>query len=230
MNDKVKLPFLCAVLLFPLFASAENHSISVGYMWSNIGLGSGNEPNGNEQDIIERNLPKLNGFNIKYRYEWDSPLSLIGSLSYSTGSSSIPINGQVNHLETGPSNPHKINVDYSVKKFSLLTGPAYRVNDYISFYGLAGISHYKGDIDIKSSISAGNSSLDKNVNLNQSGTGLAYSVGVQINPMPNLVVDLSYEGSRNKIETKGEVPIFGDVKQSNAGNTNGFVVGIGYRF
>lgn len=168
MNDKVKLPFLCAVLLFPLFASAENHSISVGYMRSNIGLGSGNELNGNEHEFIETNVPKLNGFNIKYRYEWDSPLSLIGSLSYSTGSSSKTINGQDNQPGTAFSTPDKLNIGYSVKKFSLLAGPAYRVNDYISFYGLAGISHYKGDADIEVSVITG----DKNINLNQSSIGL----------------------------------------------------------
>ncbi len=43
-----------------------------------------------------------------------------------------------------------------IKYYSFLAGPAYRLNDYISFYGLVGISHTKakGDYEWRNSVGA----------------------------------------------------------------------------
>lgn len=60
-------------------------------------------------------------------------------------------------------------------------GPSYRVNEFVSLYGLAGTAHGK----IKAS----------GTDFKESATGFAYGAGVQIAPAANWTVDIGYEGS-----------------------------------
>ncbi|MBI6222077.1 outer membrane beta-barrel protein [Proteus mirabilis] len=96
-----------------------------------------------------------------------------------------------------------------MKYYSLLVGPAYRINDYVSFYAVAGFAHTKAE--------------DKTTYLtqyteemSQSKTSFAYGAGIQFNPLENMSVGLGYEGTR--------------VKYNDNVSINGFNVTVGYRF
>ncbi len=153
-------------------ALADNHTISMGYAQASV-----------------QNLKNIHGGNLQYRYEWNSPVSGMGSFTFMKGDKSAP-EGKA-----------------EAKYYSLLAGPAYRINDYISLYGLAGAAYSKGKFimqEDKSSMSA-------------NSTRFAYAAGVVINPTQDLSVNIGYEGTTAKM--LGEKM-----------NINGFNVGVGYRF
>ncbi|MGC6387387.1 Ail/Lom family outer membrane beta-barrel protein [Ewingella sp. S1.OA.A_B6] len=178
---------LVATIGFSTFAQADNHTVSLGYAY------------GKADDV------KLKGVDVKYRYEWDSPVSMIASFTYMKDNiSDSMING---YEENG-----YVNKSTDVKYYSLTAGPAYRVNDYISAYALVGLSRSKIDVNLYYS---GN---DYTEDRNTHSTNLAYSAGVQINPIPQMVVDVAYQGSK----IKG----FNDYST----HMNGVVIGLGYRF
>lgn len=170
----------CAVI--STNAVADNHTVSLGYAQSKI-----------------QDFKNIRGVNVQYRYEWDSPLSVIGSFTYMKGDDSYSLR------ENGSGYDGKTDVKY----YSLLAGPAYRINDYVSFYALAGFAHTKAE--------------DKTTYLTQyseeyssNKTSFAYGAGVAINPVENIAVNIGYEGTRVKYEENVSV--------------NGFNISVGYRF
>ncbi|MDC9597496.1 Ail/Lom family outer membrane beta-barrel protein [Xenorhabdus sp. XENO-2] len=178
--------FMCGSVAY-----ADSQTVAVGYAQSKI------------QDI-----KNLRGVNLHYRYEWDSPVSIIGSFAYMKGNES--------HSGYNDYGPRKANAD--LKYYSLMAGPAYRINDYMSVYGLLGFAHSKVDL------SEGETERGRNgeiiyysVKADNKSTSLAYGAGVEINPMPNLSLYAGYEGS----SLKGHEDRF---------NINGFNIGVGYRF
>lgn len=178
---------LVATIGFSSFAQADNHTVSLGYAY------------GKADDV------KLKGVDVKYRYEWDSPVSVIASFTYMKDNIS---DSMVNGFEANG----YIDQSVDVKYYSLAAGPAYRINDYISAYALVGVSHSKIDSNLYYS---GNNYRE---NDNTSSTNLSYSAGVQVNPIAQMVIDVAYQGSK----IKG----FNDYST----NMNGIVVGLGYRF
>ncbi|MCE1787330.1 Ail/Lom family outer membrane beta-barrel protein, partial [Enterobacter hormaechei] len=101
------------------------------------------------------------GFNLKYRYELDNNFGVIGSFTlthqgydYYYGSSKIG---------TG-------DLDY----YSLMAGPTYRFNEYVSVYGLVGAAHRK----VKGEFSA----YGYDFEYKESKTSAAYGLGLQFNP------------------------------------------------
>lgn len=116
-------------------------------------------------------------------------------------------------LEWMNSNP-RMQIAY----YSFLAGPAYRLNDYISFYGLVGISHTKakGDYEWRNSVGADESDGYLSESVSKKSTDFAYAAGVIINPWGNMSVNIGYEGTKADIYGKHSV--------------NGFTVGVGYRF
>ncbi|MDA6077053.1 Ail/Lom family outer membrane beta-barrel protein [Edwardsiella anguillarum] len=72
----------------------------------------------------------ITGVNLKYRYEWDSPLSLMTSFTYMGGSKAF-------NESAGPEY-YRGNGD--LKYYSLAAGPAWRINDSVSVYGLLGLT------------------------------------------------------------------------------------------
>ncbi|RLR18082.1 hypothetical protein D8L93_03970 [Sodalis-like symbiont of Bactericera trigonica] len=76
---KTSFSIIVLALLMPVKALSDNHSLSVGYLLSNMT----NDTHGRMS-----NDDRLDGFNIKYRYEWGEPLSLISSLSYMSANAS----------------------------------------------------------------------------------------------------------------------------------------------
>ncbi|CDH03764.1 Ail/Lom family outer membrane beta-barrel protein [Xenorhabdus bovienii] len=158
--------------------AAGESTISAGYAQSHVKSGG---------DKLKEN-PK--GFNIKYRYEFDNNWSVIGSLAYTHQGYEYYYGGH----KTGT-----VDLDY----YSLTAGPAYRINEYVSAYGLVGSGH--GKVEAKNKINGSSHSENK--------TELAYAAGLQINPIPNIAIDASYEYSK-----------LGEVKVGT------WMIGVGYRF
>ncbi|EBM4470454.1 hypothetical protein D1K53_03730 [Salmonella enterica] len=165
-------------------AQADTNALSVGYAQSKV-----------------QDFKNIRGVNMKYRYEDDSPVSFITSLSYLYGDSKA----------SGSSEPEGIHYHdkFDVKYGSLMVGPAYRLNDNFSLYALGGAGTMKATLK-EHSTQDGESASGK---ISSRKTGFAWGAGVQMNPMENIVIDVGYEGS-NISSTK----------------INGFNVGVGYRF
>lgn len=136
---------------------------------------------------------KLKGVNAQYRYEWDSPLSALVSSSYLTGNDR-------SDYRTGYEN-----VD--AKYFSLLAGPAYRINEYVSAYAIGGLAQTRTDYEEKSYNGSYYSSEKNNK------TSFAYGVGAIFNATPNVSINIGYEGTK-----------------VSGNKVNGFNIGAGYRF
>lgn len=187
MKSKITLmAVLCAGLLAGNTALANNHTVSIGYAQSKV-----------------EDFKNLRGVNVQYRYEWDSPLSVIGSFSYLKGDESFSeredFYGDISGYDG------KTNVKY----YSLMAGPAYRLNDYVSLYALIGAAHTKVDENV--------TYLDGwSEKYSENKTSLSWGAGIVVNPVSNLSVSVGYEGTR--------------VKYSEDVAINGFNIGIGYRF
>jgi len=65
-------------------------------------------------------------------------------------------------------------------------GPAFRLNDWASIYGVVGIGYGKYQAN-------DTSSRDK---ADTSDVGFSYGAGMQFNPMQDIAVDVGYEQSR----------------------------------
>jgi putative virulence related protein PagC len=185
----------CATLGMNFNAMADNHTVSLGYQQTHI-----------------KDFGKINGVNVKYRFEWDSPVSIITSFSYMGATeSATEYLGQIGNLGTFD---HVTEEKFNY--YSLSMGPAFRFNDYISFYGLVGINHNKAHY--KERIVAKSPGVTADYNSEKSrGTSFMYGAGVQVNPMENIVIDLGYEGSHSGMKDNNHA-------------INSFNVGLGYRF
>ncbi|KNC08843.1 membrane protein [Klebsiella sp. RIT-PI-d] len=126
---------------------------------------------------------KAKGFNLKYRYENDTPLGVIGSFTYTE--------------KDGTSDGYYNKAQY----YGFTAGPAYRLNDWASVYGVVGFGYGKSQVN------------DIPDNHSSSDYGVAYGAGVQFNPMENVALDFSYEQSR--------------IRSVDVGT---WIAGVGYRF
>ncbi|WP_337261479.1 MULTISPECIES: Ail/Lom family outer membrane beta-barrel protein [unclassified Serratia (in: enterobacteria)] len=181
---------LVAALGLSTLAQADQHTVSVGYAQSKV-----------------QNLHNINGVNLKYRYEWDSPVSVIGSFTYMSGKDDY------SYLLARDI----INNEAKIKYYSLSVGPAYRFNEFISAYGLLGFNRNKVDYSSQWYNYQGSYVLAGSQSGNENKTSLMYGAGVQINPIENVAVDIGYEGSRLNIAGQSH-------------DINGFNIAIGYRF
>ncbi|PZY73136.1 Ail/Lom family protein [Escherichia coli] len=89
--------------------------------------------------------------------------------------------------------------------FSVMAGPSVRVNEWFSAYAMAGVSYSR-----VSTFSGDYLRVDDG---RHSNTSLAWGAGVQFNPTESVAIDIAYEGSGS-----------GDWR------TDGFIVGVGYKF
>lgn len=184
MNINKKLLALSVVLAALgncAIAQADTQTISLGYAIAKA-----------------KGVNNIRGATAKYHYQSNDALGYIGSLTY-MGSG----NKDNSFYHDGDVYEGKSKVNY----FSLLAGPSYRVNEYISFYGLVGIGMGKNQWF------ASNKSTAIKVSDTQRASAIAYGAGVQIAPAANWTVDVGYEGAA-----------FKDTK------LNGFNLGLGYRF
>ncbi|UIL51045.1 MULTISPECIES: Ail/Lom family outer membrane beta-barrel protein [Pantoea] len=187
MKSKIALmALLCGGLFTGSAALADNHTVSVGYAQSKVD-----------------DFKNIRGVNVQYRYEWDSPLSVIGSFSYMKGDDTYSErNDYFNEIGGYDSKTE-------LKYYSLMAGPAYRINDYVSLYGLIGLAHTK--VEDKTTYLTQYSE-----EYNESKTSFAYGAGVVVNPISALSISVGYEGTR--------------VKYNDDVAINGFNIAVGYRF
>ena len=188
MKSAILSSLIIATLGCSLPAMADSQTFSLGYAQSKV-----------------QDFKNIRGVNAKYRYEWDSPVSIIGSLTYMSGKR----NSSIDTPGVGSDSSHA-----SMKYYSLSAGPAYRFNSYISIYGLLGVNYDKADFSYSSSTLSGSSWESSG---SSKKAALMYGAGVQINPVENVSIDIGYEGSSYK-DTEKTLSI------------NGFNLGIGYRF
>ena len=131
---------------------------------------------------------KMNGFNLKYRYEQDNnPLGVIGSFTY-TEKDRTDASGDYNKTQY----------------YGITAGPAYRLNDWASIYGVVGVGYGKFQ-------QTENQGLNRTAS--NSDYGFSYGAGMQFNPIENVALDFSYEQSR--------------IRNVDVGT---WIAGVGYRF
>ncbi|MBS9425050.1 Ail/Lom family outer membrane beta-barrel protein [Photorhabdus caribbeanensis] len=164
--------------VFAFAANADEHTISGGYAQSHMKFGD---------DKVDDH-PK--GLNLKYRYELDNNWGVISSFTYTYLGY---------EFYSGGRKVAKADIDY----YSLMAGPTYRFNDYVSAYGMVGAA--RGKVKVSDFVHSESESNSK--------TSIGYGLGLQFNPMPNWTIDTSYEYSK-----------LGETKVGT------WVVGVGYRF
>ncbi|MCU6663865.1 MAG: outer membrane protein OmpX [Leclercia sp.] len=142
---------------------------------------------GYAQSDMQGVMNKTNGFNLKYRYEQDSnPLGVIGSFTY-----------------TEKDRSHADSYNKS-QYYGITAGPAYRLNDWASIYGVVGVGYGKFQSNENQALAHTDSTSDY---------GFSYGAGLQFNPIENVALDFSYEQSR--------------IRSVDVGT---WIAGVGYRF
>lgn len=152
------------------------------------------------------------GINFKFRHEFDDHLGLIASLTHTNEKFSG------NNFSQGANNYNDLSA--KGRYFSFMAGPTLRLNEYISAYATAGVAYTKANLygakysaqkDASGKIT-GYNVVDSST-LSDHKTSFAYGIGLQFNPFESVAVDVSYEASG-----------------SGGWRTNGFNVGVGYKF
>ncbi|ENY2904956.1 Ail/Lom family outer membrane beta-barrel protein [Escherichia coli O8:H49] len=152
----------------------------------------------------------LNGINVKYRYEFTDTLGMVTSFSYA---------GDKNRQLTRYSDTRWHEDSVRNRWFSVMAGPSVRVNEWFSAYAMAGVAYsrvstFSGDyLRVTDNKGKTHDVLTGSDDARHSNTSLAWGAGVQFNPTESVAVDVAYEGS-------------------GSGNwrTDGFIVGVGYKF
>lgn len=163
---------LSGLLLLPL-TGAATHTLTLGTAQSRI-----------------TQYNHLRGINLKYRYEWDSALSLMTSVSWLKSVTDVERDrGYLYHAS-----------HTKLRQYSVLAGPAWRANQWLSIYALAGAAVTKAEkkwvnvfvapIRLKYEY--------KHTDSSRSVVPVA-ALGVQLTPLKYLALDLSYEFSRPMI-------------------------------
>ncbi|WP_299997599.1 outer membrane protein OmpX [uncultured Cedecea sp.] len=122
---------------------------------------------GYAQGDMQGKQNKAKGFNLKYRYENESPLGYIASLTY---------------IEKDAT---RGGVYQKGEYYGMTAGPAYRINDWVSAYGVIGVGQGKFQ-----------TVEDVFYRRSHSDVGFSYGAGLQFNPIENVALDFSYEQSR----------------------------------
>lgn len=152
----------------------------------------------------------LGGAFMRYRYELTDDWGIISSLAYSTKDYNANASATKNKEKDRMSTKNKVSGDY----ISLMIGPTYRFNEYVSVYGLIGGAYKKISYESVSQEFKNNSLVNSSrSSQSDNKTELAYGVGMQVNFWQNATLDLGYEQSGS-----------GDWK------TSAWTVGIGYKF
>lgn len=185
--NKMALAVLLAASVASGAALADSQTVSVGYAQSKI-----------------EDFKNIRGVNLQYRYEFDSPFSVLGSFTWMKGDEDqhyyLSSDSIKNHVEA--------------KYYSLLVGPAYRFNDYVSLYALGGVAHAKAEG--RTTWVNGGDNYTLRESIDEKSTSFAWGAGVIINPTAEFSVNVGYEGTNADLDGNRAI--------------NGFNVGVGYRF
>lgn len=155
------------------------------------------------------------GINIKYRYEITDELGVITSFTWTrsmTNSQTFIDVKPVDNSRTIKNPAASARTDIRANYWSLLAGPSWRFNQYISLYAMGGMGVAKvtADLKIKDNInSAGGFSESNSIKK----TSPAWAAGAQFNLNESVTLDVAYEGSGS-----------GDWR------TSGVTAGIGLKF
>ncbi|MBD2783337.1 outer membrane beta-barrel protein [Xenorhabdus sp. DI] len=161
----------------------DKHTISLGYAQSDLRMKTTVR-----DDLNLKDLKDPRGLNLKYRYEINDNWGVIGSVTQ-TKLKIIYHNDLANNIG---------NEDITYR--SLVAGPTYRFNEYVSTYALIGAANVKDHQTVQ-------------LDTSKKKTALAYGAGLQFNPISSVAVDVSYE--------------YSDFNQAKAGT---WTVGVGYHF
>lgn len=183
----ITVAILLAVGISSGSALADSQTFSLGFAQSKV-----------------KDFKSIRGFNVQYRYEIDAPISLLTSFTWMKRD-----NSSIGYLSQD-----LISRQLDVNYFSLMTGPAYRINDYISLYTLGGASRTKTNGSY-TWVNAGDNYTETG-SLDSKSTNFTWGAGIIINPVPSLSFTAGYESSKAKL--------------SGDRSINGFNVGLGYRF
>lgn len=146
----------------------------------------------------------------EYRYEFTDTLGLITSFSYANAE---------DEQKTHYSDTRWHEDSVRNRWFSVMAGPSVRVNEWFSAYAMAGmaysrVSTFSGDyLRVTDNKGKKHDVLTGSDDGRHSNTSLAWGAGVQFNPTESVAIDVAYEGSGS-----------GDWR------TDGFIVGVGYKF
>lgn len=169
--------FVASVVSTSAYAAGEN-TISLGFAQSHVKMDG------------ESLNDKPRGINVKLRNELTDEWGVVGSLTSTQRKYDLYMGGS------------RV-ADAKLEYFSLMAGPSYRFNEYVSVYGLAGYAHGKAKVNV-----------DLVDYQRSESTGAAVgAIGAQFNVTPNVAIDASWEYSK-----------LDDYK------VNTWVVGVGYRF
>lgn len=182
MKNTIVTLFLACISGISINAMAADHTVSVGYA-----------------NIKADDFKNLKGVNAQYRYETQSPWGAVVSSTYVSGKEDTQYDvDEVEHAK--------------VTYFSLLAGPSYRFNEYVSLYALAGFAQTKSSYDF----------YDYGFNYSEHNslkkTSVAYGIGMSVNPVENIAVNVGYEGTRFK------------GFEDQTAKLNGFNISVGYKF
>ncbi|EHP1066000.1 Ail/Lom family outer membrane beta-barrel protein [Escherichia coli] len=150
------------------------------------------------------------GINVKYRYDFTDHAGGIVALSYASAKKS-------DTMKTGENTFHYESL--RGRYVSLMAGPVWQASEQASLYGMAGMAYtrwsdsvqdYRRDEVkpgyVKETTTASDGHAARHLTL-------SWSTGFQFRPAETVVIDLAYEGSGS-----------GDWR------TDGFIVGVGYKF
>ncbi|MBJ9295179.1 Ail/Lom family outer membrane beta-barrel protein [Citrobacter werkmanii] len=152
---------MAALLTFPSLALAMgNHTLSLGYAQTHL-------------SALNKSASKdLHGLNLKYRYEFNSDWGILTSLTATRH--------DAQNYSWDAGKLHK-DGDNTTSYSSLMIGPTYRINDYVSLYGNVGMAGMK---------------IKNHDNQSSSEDAFAYGAGLILNPLANLSLDLSWETAK----------------------------------
>ncbi|EOX7204151.1 Ail/Lom family outer membrane beta-barrel protein, partial [Escherichia coli] len=129
----------------------------------------------------------LNGFNVKYRYEFTDSVGLVSSFSYAN----------VQHIKNQRHDADRWHEDSLRHRwFSVMAGPSVRVNEWFSAYAMAGVAYsrvstFSGDyLCVTDSKGKRHDVLTGSDDARHSNTSLAWGAGVQFNPTESVAIDV----------------------------------------
>lgn len=143
-------------------------------------------------------LNPMHGASFSFRQELNQQLGIIATVTYAQNEYDLdsPI--------------QKVLTDINTRYYSVMAGPTLRLNDFISVYGVAGVSQIKFKNIDTSTFSK--TQIKKNA--------FSWGAGLTINPIEMLSISVGYENSRYKMNELEDNKLIMD----------GFITNIGYRF
>lgn len=192
-----------AVTVTPARAEGGHGTFTVGYF--QVKPGTLPSLSGGDTGVSH-----LKGINVKYRYELTDSVGVMASLGFAASkkSSTVMTGEDTFHYES-----------LRGRYVSVMAGPVLQISKQVSEYAMAGVAHSRwsgSTMDYRKTEITPGYMKETTTARDESAmrhTSVAWSAGIQINPAASVVVDIAYEGSGS-----------GDWR------TDGFIVGVGYKF